>query len=368
MIAGKLFVVAALVLAGSGHVNACDMKAAEAAFSSADFAEAERTLSGSTSAQCVRLQADAAFAQGKEHAAFPLYAKAWASELDAALDATKGSSKFWNTLGKGAAALMAAGSLYATSQGAMTAEQANANMLTSYEFVEALDKDFAHATGNVDLRKQVKATVKDLRALARRRSSSLLVVHPNWSTFPGVGMARVHANGHVCNAVRSRRGQYLVSPSCLQKSGVGGSDPWFISIGSMLRPSEFAKVSNITFRHGPDGSPQGLATLEVSADGTDTAIASNDWGPTLFTGSEDLGSDTARYAAVWYAPEFNHLVPIIQHCANSRFEGCGDIHAHSATLWVSPCATGCAWMFYGIAGSDGGIGSLHAANESNAGG
>jgi hypothetical protein len=338
----RILFVALLCVAG-GKANACDLKAANAAFKAGDYANSRTIASKGNSSTCLQTQADAAFAAGNQQEAHALYARSLAAELDDAFDETKGSSKFWSGVGTAVGILAMAGSMYAASEGVMNAEQATSTMMQGQEIVSSVDEGFKQATGNIDHRNVVKSTIKDLRALSRRKSSSFQPINTSWSRLPGAGLARVHVNGQTCNAVRSSRGRYLASHSCLLRGGL--EQDKYISIGSGLRQSELAKVSS----QQPLGD---LVALDVNSRGeTDHGIADAKWAPHIY-----LSGSPVKYAAVWHAPELNRLVPVFQECDGSRFEACGDIYGNSATLWVSDCANAdCLWSFYGIAGANGQI-------------
>lgn len=332
-------------------VRACDEAAADGAYKAKEFTVSEQIAStGDSSVYCLQAQADAAFAAGNEQNAFRLYAQSWVDELNEAFRETKGSSKFWHAVGKGFGVLMMAGSLYAASEGAMPADQAADNMGKSQELIEKLDADFAQATGDPNHRKTVKAAIRDIDAVSKRKTSAINIVNPRWGNLPGSGMARVHVNGQLCNAIRKSKGVYLASNACIAKAGLVYDK--FVSIESTLRPTEYAKVINSFQPEHPDG----LIRLEVaSGEKGDSEILDSDWRPINYLGNVHQMPDSGRYAAVWFAPELNYLVPVFQDCSDAEFEGCGDIYSESATLWVSECKSGCNWKFYGIAGPDGQI-------------
>ena len=336
-----MLIAATFYVAACGAACACDLDASDAAYKTGDYAKAEKLAAKGDSEICLQAQADAAFAQGKHQEAHSLYAKSWAVALDDDYDETKGSSRFWGGVGKAVGILAMAGGLYAASEGVMTADQATDTMMKGQQIISTVDEEFKEATGNVDYRKTVKATIKDLKVLARRESSSLQAVNTRWSRFPGAGMARVYANGQVCNAVRSKKARYVTSYSCLAKAGLAKEK--FIVIESGLRSSDLAKVTSYQ-------QQSSLVILEVASEGGD--VHSNDWAPVFYSNGYP-----ARYAAVWFAPELNHIVPVFQECRGVGFEDCGDIHGNAATLWVSNNCdkADCPWFFYGTAGVSGNI-------------
>ena len=338
-----IFLAATFCVTACGAANACDLEASNAAYKAGDYVKAQALAAKGKSDICLQAQADAAFAQGKQQEAHSLYAKSWAVALDDAYDETKGSSKFWSGVGTAVGILAMAGGLYAAREGVMTADQATDTMMKGQQIVSSVDEGFKEATGNIDYRKTVKATIKDLKVLAKKGSSSLQVINPSWSTIPGAGLARVHVNGRVCNAIRDAKASYLTSRSCLAEAGLEHEK--YVSIESTLRSSDYAKVTDQYFHRGGT-----MSMLFIPASG-DGKVVSNDWIPRIFHRGIPV-----RTAAVWYARELNHLVPVFQECAGVNFEGCGDIYANSATLWVSTCAdAGCSWDFYGFAGANGKI-------------
>lgn len=281
---------------------------------------------------------DARFLAGDE-AAYQSYTLAWHYALKDAWDATKGDSPVWKVLAAGVAVLGVATDVVNAQQG-VTSNFAVEAMDTSGKMMATLEE----ATGNKDVRKNVKRIMGDIKALTKRGESSYRIIYPMDSRVAGAGMARIYTANGICNGVRVDTGKYAVSTACLEKFG----EPTGVTINTTLRPEDFASVTNVE----ADG---GQSVVTVST--TEGDISTDSWRPSKPSGVQSASKPDA-WGATWFAPEFDFIVPVFEACTSDHFDDCGDVYGNNAILWVRQ---GGEWRFYGFATPDGKIASDYVA-------
>ena len=269
----------------------------------------------------LKSQADALFFLGRYEEASRIYAKTLLESIDEDYDATKGKGYFAKALG-------VAGMLV----GAYADTVSASNGIASNHFAQSMESTanvkIVEAVGDKDYRKVAKTAMDDLKILAKKSASGIIVVDPIYNRVAGAGLARVILNGgNVCTAVRVRAGAYAASAACLARNGEGSS--MVVRLGSGLRPASEASVTS--FERGP---LEGAMTLTVASGEAD--VSANDWWPGL-AASAQLGK-AEEYAVTWYDANFGYLVPQFKSCGSQGLAGCsfiddGVIWARTANTW-----------------------------------
>lgn len=297
----------------------------------AKYAEAEAVASKyAKKAFCARVAGDAAFMQGKDNY-YRYYASALAEDFDTSFYLTKGDSPIFKAL----AGLTAALGVAADHANAQQGIQSN-NTVVAFDTANRMYSSLSSSIGAPEYRETVKATMKDLRRIARGKSDPYPVVYPIHRNVPGFSMSRIHVGSSICNAIRRDEATFVTTSECY----FGGStiDGAFVTVRAALMDFEVAKVVTTSSPYKDwvfinIGSEQRM----YLPGGYDDA----------WSGQNYVYDQKNLHAVTWFSDDFSKLVPYVKVCKLARLSDCAEEIRNGALIWVYPKSQSDGWYFVG---------------------